>query len=441
MPTGVKAARGKRYRPLKKVARLAVISSLALCLPMACTRPESDRNRIVYAFWGSVQQQKAEEEIIGAFEEAHPEIHVETLPVGSRFVDKIQAMLVGGVAPDVMMVTNDFYYDWAVRGALADLTNEMQTLREEGEVMPTALRATAWNQRVYALPVNAHGWVTYVNQTALRKAGIAIPESGLTWDFILSVAPQLASREGHPDAPTEFAMFAPDAVTIFWQCGARLFDDLAHPTKVTINSPEALKALELVRTLHANPLVVPAEVSKDEGTYQLFKDGRVAFFFNGRWISPELIGRTDFEWDILPYPGMEGSNLTVHDFTGLAVWSKSPRQEAARKFVQFYASRAGAALAMGHMRNVPVFREDAYGKDFLSLRPPSSMRHYSATMEEGASLNFVYTPGVARVKRLFQNRMQQALAEPDLPSELIIQGLEADLRRWLKEMKEAGILN
>ncbi|MEX2381326.1 MAG: sugar ABC transporter substrate-binding protein [Opitutales bacterium] len=420
------------------------LAAIACLLLAGCTRPpEVDANRILFSFWGSVQQQKAEEEIIRAFEEAHPDIQVEMMVIGGpRYAEKIQAMFVGNVAPDVVMVNFNYYDDWATRGVLLDLTEEFEAISDEAEFLPIPRRLVERDGRVFGLPINAHGLATYYNMDALAQAGVEIPPEGLTWDFLEEVAPRLSSRHGDPDAPTDYAFFLPVNMsnTVFWQHGVRLFDDHFHPTKVTINTPEAADALEFLRRVRSSGFSAPPEVATDEGTFQLFRDEKVAFYFDGRWRTPEFADRTDFEWNVTPFPAGATSGMTQHGGTILGVASNSTRKEAARKFVRFYASPSGAEIAMHGQRNVPVYRELAYGKEFLALRPPKDMVNFSKTMEDGAALYNLYAPGVSEVGRIFEGRLEQALTRPEIPAQVVLEGLEEDLNRWLKKMKDQKAL-
>lgn len=426
------------FAPLFRPALIAGAAAL-LFFFASCTRPaEEDANRILFSFWGSVQQQKAEEEIIRAFRKAHPEIQVDTMVIGSRYPDKIQAMFVGNAAPDVVMVNFFQYDDWASRGVLLELTEEFQAIEREAEFLPIPRRVVEREGKVFGLPINAHGQTAFYNKNALARAGVEIPPDGLTWDFMEEIAPRLSSRHGDADAPTDYLMLLPHPAIIFWQHGVRLFDDLFEPREVTVNGPEALQAIDFLRRMRSSGFAVPPDVQADEGTFQLFRDGRVAFYFNGRWMTPEFADRTEFEWDVAPMPAGPVSGVTMHGGTILGVWANSPRTEAARKFVEFYASPRGSEIAMHWQRNVPVYREVAYGEEFLSLRPPESIVRFSETMEEDAALFLLYAPGLAEVARIFDGRIQQALSRPELPAQTVVDGLEEDLKRWLRRMENKG---
>ncbi len=416
-----------------------VMVATGLLLTGCARPPEEDANRIRFAIWGSVRQEAAERRMIEEFQRLHPEIRVDLITIGSRYPEKMQAMMVGNVAPDVFLILLYDYYDWAARGVLKDLTDDFEAMREEGEILPVAEKLVQFRGRVHGLPVNAHGFVLYCNLDALESAGVSIPEEGFSWEHLREIAPRLSARHGDPDAPTDYLLQLPQPVIFFWQHGVQLFDDLTHPTRVTVNTPAAVEALDFYRGLQGSGHAVPPEVVQDEGSFQLFRDGRTAFFISGRWSAPEFIDRTAFRWDIHRYPRGPVSDVTWHGGSTIGIWSKTPRVEAARAFARFYTSREGSALNMQFGRTVPVHRDLAYGEEFLGIGRPPGMRRFSETMEDGAANFFLYAPGAREVTRIFNQRMEQAVATPELSSEELLVRLEEDLNRWLDRMKQRGL--
>ena len=397
-----------------------------------CTRPDDGVTHLQFSIWGSVEQEKVEREVVAAFEAAHPAIRIDLLAIGSQYPAKIQAMMVGDAAPDVVMVGIDQYYEWASRGVLLDLTDDLAAVTRGEAMFPIPRDAFAWKGRCYALPVNCHGMEMYVNRDAFRAAGLPFPGEGLTWEKLDALAPKLSRRHGDPRAPTDYAYELPNPMILFWAFGAHLFDDPVHPTRVTVRSSEAREALDFMRRALASGYVVPSDVQGDQGDYQLFRDGKVALYFNGRWSTPNFEGKTAFDWDVAPIPAGPAGRTTYHGGTALAVWKGSPHAEAAREFVRFYASPEGERIAMRGKRNVPVFRALASSPEFLALTPPASLACFVRTMEEGGSAYPLYAPGSAEVAQIFGGRMEQALSQPGIPADRILAGLEADLNRWLE---------
>jgi multiple sugar transport system substrate-binding protein len=416
----------------------AVVAALAWGGLSSCTRPEEEANTIVFSYWGSPEQQRTERAVIEAFEAANPGVRVKSLPVSpplQRYNDKVQAMLVGQVAPDVIMIEFSRYDEWRARGVLEDVTGQMAELSQHDELMPVARRAFERDGKFFAVPTNAHAYVTYFNRDALAAAGVAMPEA-MTWAWLEEVAPKLSRRAGSTTATSDYAFQLPLPSIMLWAFGASLFDDLFNPTRSTVNTPEAVEAIACIRRLLATGAVLPPEIGTmtlDVGTYQLFRDAKLAFFFSGRWSTPDLVSVTSFSWDVRPMPSGPAGNMSQHGGTLLGVWSGSKNKELAKRFVQFYASSEGMKIVLQGKRLVPVFRKMAYGDEFLALTPPQSLRIFSESMEAGAASNYIYAPGYSEVKRIFEGAMERAMIRPDIPAETILASLEKELNRWIEK--------
>jgi multiple sugar transport system substrate-binding protein len=406
-----------------------LILGLAGCVP-----PKNDRTEILFSMWGSLKQLEVERRMIEEFERAHPDIRVRMLPIGHRYPDKIQAMMVGGAAPDVVMVEMNQYDEWASRGVLLDLTESVLRVADGDELLPVPSRAFERDGRYFGVPVNAHGLATYVNLDAIRAAGFEFERdfTRLTWEKLLEFAPRLSKRKGDPRAPTDFAFLMPHPSIIFFGYGGKLFDDPERPDQVAVPSPEAKAAFEMIRRAYRSGYAVPPDVVSDQGTYQLFREGRVALLFDGRWRTPELKD-TKFTWDVVPIPAGPAGAITTHGGTIAGIWSGSPNADAARKFIEFYGSREGARAAASAGRNVPVFRRLAFG-EFLQHRPPHSIRQFPETMEAGRSQILLYGPGLAEVNSIFGRAVDTAL-HTDRPIDSILAILQSDLHDWLKWRK------
>ena len=256
-----------------------------------CLRPPGEKKELLFSFWGSLEQQKADRTIIEEFERENPGIRVKMLPIGQRYVEKVQAMLLGSVAPDIMMVDISYYDRWMERGVLMDITDSVAELSREDELMYLPRRTFERNGRFHAAPLNVHGLVMCVNREALKAAGLPFSPGGWTWEQVREMAPALSRRHGNPQAITDYALLMPSAEVLFAAYGAKLFDNPDRPTRAMVDSPEARSAFTFYRDLFLSGHAVPPDVKDDQGTYQLFRDGRIAFFFCGRRSPASTIGR------------------------------------------------------------------------------------------------------------------------------------------------------
>ncbi|MDB6127536.1 MAG: putative sugar transporter sugar-binding protein [Verrucomicrobia bacterium] len=404
-------------------------------------REKDHRTTVRFAVWATAAQQRVEEEIIREFERSQPDVRVELLAFEfSSFDAKVQAMMVGGEAPDVMLVKNSTYDDWAARSVLADLTPLVQAMDRADELMPAARTIFERNGRYFAFPVNVHGLVTYVNLDALAAAGVTLPADGLSWDEIWKIAPRLSRRAGNPRAPTDYALLEPPPYPVLEEFGGALFDDSHRPTKVVIDSAPGRAWVEWCQRLASSGWCAPRATASDQGTYQLFRDGRVALFFSGRWQVPDFAGHTGFNWDVRPFPSGPHGRTTMHGGTGIAVAAASRAPDAARQFAQFYAGRRGAEIAMRAGRTVPVQRGLAHSAEFLGLHPPASPQYFVDTMEAGAASYWLYAPGAPEVSKIVTSRMDEALSDPSLSASVVTKRMHDDLVRWLARQQRAGLI-
>jgi len=422
-----------------RVLRFVLVTGFLALLAGCVVRDEDERETIRFAVWATPAQQKVEQAIIDAFEQRNPRVHVELLALEYvSYDEKIQAMVVGQDPPDALLVKNTTYDDWSVRGVLADLTDAATELEAGDAFMPMARKIFARNGRYRALPVNTHGLVTFVNLDALAAAGVKLPEGELTWDLLLQIAPLLSRRAGQAAAPTDYALFEPPAYSILTELGGALFDDPFRPARVTIDSPEGRAWIAWFQRLQAAGFVAPRGVALDAGFYQLFREGRVAFFFSGRWQVPDFAGKTSFRWDVRPFPAGPHGRVTMHGGTGIAVAAASRHADAARRFAAFYAGAEGARVSMHAGRTVPVQRGLAHSAEFLNLRPPDSPHHFVDTMEKDAAGYWLYTPGALEVHKIVMRRMDEALADPGLDPAVVTGRLKGDLALWLSRQQRSG---
>jgi len=420
----------------------ALVCALLFTWLLSGCAPQAENQVTIRAsFWGGVQQAAIERQIVQGFEAAYPGIKVEIINSGGRYAEKIQAMMIGGIEPDVIMVDLLVYHDWAARGVLADLTPHVAELERRDPFMPLALDSFSWQGRYYAVPTNVHGMVTYLNLDSLVAAGMTISPEGMTWAELEKLGPALSRRSGLSSAPTDYACALPPPFFFMIGYGVKFFDDRHHPNRITVaDTPRAAEAIAYWRRMHQQGWAVPRSTVLDQGESEMFRDGKLAITFSGRYVTPILAANPKLRWDIVPFPTNHGERVAPHAGTGLAISKKTKHSAAAKAFIEYYVSAAGSKIAVTGGRMVPVRRSTAYGADFLRLQPPAAMRRYAETMEAGAASAGAYAPGLLEINELVHRRLEQSLADPALPAEDIVEGLADDLRRWQRRMQEKGFL-
>jgi len=424
--------------------KLILVGACVFLGASGCKRPETGRTTLQFAFWGSIEQQQAENEIIRRFEAAYPDIRIEPMRIGARYQEKLQAMLVGDIAPDVFMVPINLFPDLAARDALLDVTDEVAAIAAKGEIMPVPRQAFRYRGRDYGIPITVHALTLYTNFDALRAAGVTVPPEGPSWEWLEAIAPRFAGRAGRRDAPTDYLMVMPALTLVVWGFGGDFFDDPFKPTRVMVNSPQTEAAFDYLRRLHATGAVLPfsyfSDRSNPQSAIQLFRDGKVAFHTSGRWDTPNLRDRTNFTWDVLPIPSGPGGRISEHGGTALVISRRTRHPEAAKEFCRFYSSPAVADIFIEGGRYVPILRQVAYSPEFLAQRPPASIVEFTRTMEAGASRQIVYVPGHSELSVLIDDTLGRLTTPNNLTTKQIVGILEAELNRWLERQQRKGLL-
>jgi multiple sugar transport system substrate-binding protein len=420
-------------RRLLACALLIAFTGLAGCVPR-----EDTQVRLRVSFWSPPG---IEEEVARRFEAAHPGVKVDLLITGGRYFEKLQSMIVAGNEPDVLMVHDTFFHEWAARAVFTDLTDFVQELHREDPYMTTPLETFEWNGRNYALPLATNAMVTYGNLEALAQAGHTFPWSTLNWHDLEQLGPRLSRYGGNPSSPTEYLCAMPQEWFFLIAYGARCFDDLHHPREVVVESETTIAAFEFWRRMHQRGWAVPRSTVLDQGESEMFRDGRIAMLFEGRASSRIIMGNTGLSWDIAPLPvGPAGRPAVPHISSGVAISRRSKHPELARAYLRFYASDAGMEVPIERGVMAPTRRRQALGEMFLSRTPPASMRPYVEPVESGQITAMAYAPGRLEAAEIVRNRFEQSLAEPALSTAQIVAALGADLREWLKRMQEKGLL-
>jgi len=421
---------------LRSLSIFSLAVALAgLALTAGCVPKEGNEIHLRASFWNPPG---VDREIARRFEATHPGVKIDLLITGGRYAEKLQSMIVAGNEPDIIMVHDTFYHDWAARGVFADLTEFVHTEDQADPIMPGLIDVFTREQRTYALPIDCNAMVTFGNNAAADYVGIKYPWPAFSWDELEKLGPRL-SRSGNPASPTEYMCALPQPPFFFTAFGARCFDDLYHPRKIVVESPVTTAAMEYWRRLHQRGWAVPRSTLLDQGESEMFRDGRIAFLFWGRAVARTVRANSALRWDVAPVPSGPIGRSIPHLTMGVGISRRTKHPELAREFLHFYASDVGVEFPVQLGQIVPVRRRQATGELLLGQHPPASPQAFVEAMETGITA-VAYCPGRQAVEEIITKRFEQVLAEPDVPVERIVAGLGADLRAWLQQMQQKGYL-
>jgi multiple sugar transport system substrate-binding protein len=197
------------------------------------------------------------------------------------------ALIAAGTPPDVFESGAVFVPTLALRKAAVPLDG--YAARDKFDLKdfwPGILNGTSWRGQTFAL---TDTWAVnniYYNRDAYRGAGVPVPTKDWTFDQWVESSLKLTNEQADPPRWGLFystVFFA--VMPIMWAFGADWWDE--SRTKVTLNSPEALAAIEwIANTWNKHRVSPPPAVTsqRGQGYRDLFHAGRLAsYHYGGHW--------------------------------------------------------------------------------------------------------------------------------------------------------------
>ena len=290
-----------------------------------------------------------------AFEKKYPKVKVKVVDIGyDNAYDKISVGLQSGHGlPDVVTVETDHMagYIGAFPHGFVNLTPAAGSMKADFD--PTKWAAsTDTAGHLYSLPWDDGPVGLFYRRDYFTAAHID-PSSIKTWDQLVAAGKKIKAATGKKllvaDVTNGDSLFP----MLLQQQGASYF---TKDGKVSLDSPQALKALQLEKAMQDAGLI-DNEKGWD-GLVSATKAGNVAtqpiaVWWTGTLTSemPKLSGK----FGVLPLPAFEPGGATTSNNGGstLAIPSQSKHPDAAWAFVKFALTDRANAVAM--MKNEGLF--------------------------------------------------------------------------------------
>ncbi len=234
------------------------------------------------ATWAGAQEAQELEAIIDRINAESETFQIVHEPAPADYYTKIQTMLAGGTAPDLIWLAQEYVVPYAARGALMDLTDRLKADSRPAanldDYFPLVLEHAMYEGKVYGLPWIGQPVIVYYNKDLFDEKGIPYPTDDWTWEEFRNLAVQLTDKEKGIYG-TSFNGWPPVQMFI-WQAGGEVISpDLKSSP---IDSPEAIQALEFYSSIIYNEEVAPSMATVNEqGFSEMFKAGKIAMFFGG----------------------------------------------------------------------------------------------------------------------------------------------------------------
>jgi multiple sugar transport system substrate-binding protein len=374
----------RAWKSRRRIALLLVGLLLIACNPQATPQPapppvaSAEPVTLHFAVSGEPADVEAYAMVVRAFEAAHPDVTVQMdqIPSAGDFHTKMAAAFAAGDPPDVMTVGYRYLGKYAARGVLEVLEPRMaasQTVQPSA-FYPQALEAYRVDGQVVCVPINISSSVIYYNKDLFDRAAIAYPQPDWTWaDFVATARALTLDTDGDGqvdqwgfDTVNDIRRLAP----FVWQHGGEIVDDLEKPTRLTLDSPAAVEALQWFVDLQLKEHVRPgkeeaAAVDPDER----FMEGKLAMDMGSRVATAQFLAIQGFTWDVAPLPRDQGPAAVLHS-EAYCMAAASLVKDAAWSFIEFASGEPGQTIAAKAGRTVPSMISVAQSPAFLSPNQP-----------------------------------------------------------------------
>ncbi|HEY5039699.1 MAG TPA: sugar ABC transporter substrate-binding protein [bacterium] len=324
---------------------------IAAVLGLGCSR-ESGTTVRVAQFTTDPNLIKIISEAAQGIEKRHPGLRVQLVNIPyNNYIEKITTQFAANNVPDVVYVEVNNFVDLYLRGAFMDLTPYCQkdALDLTG-YYPGVLGRFSPGGRVYAIPQDtAPSGLVYYNKKFFQEAGLPFPTNKWKWpEPFLSICQKLVKKNATGKV-VRWAYSDPYAIqfdSFMLSNGGNWVDDTDHPTRLTMDSPQALEAArfrwEMIHKYHVSP--DPSEIQTfnfSAGAEDMFMNGKIAMMASGIWHTPKFLKAKDLDFDVVEFPaGPKGLKGWSSGGSGYAMSKDSKNKDLAWMVIKEMTSEA-----------------------------------------------------------------------------------------------------
>ncbi len=355
---------------MKRIFLLCAVAVAIMWTIAETTLPSrTDEHGRTVLTW-STDQNPARRGQLAPFASQNPDISVMVEP---NSFDRTIVQCATGVGPDIIEIysTQDMVA-YVQAGILLDLT---EYAREMGfgpeSTYPRLVGNLMYEGRQYRYPANAASQVLIYNKRIFDEAGVPYPTDGMLWDDFIELAKPLTVESPDGRGHDRFALvMGQDYVKdLLLQFGASFFDETK--TRCTIDSPQALAAMEFYRDLIRVHRLIPSPSAAESlsaaggwghGEIRWFASEKAACIWGSRWMMvifrqyPELHPHLG----VVTLPRLPGGTSASYSGTrGPGINAASERIPESLEFLRYLASPEYAEVIAMSSDGLPPLAEYA----------------------------------------------------------------------------------
>ncbi|MFD7309742.1 ABC transporter substrate-binding protein [Promicromonospora sp. NPDC059942] len=284
------------------------------------------------------------DERIAQFEEANPDIQVETKEFtwsGTTFA----AELAGGTLPDVFPIPFTDGRALIERGQIADVHELVAELPYADQFNPTVAAAGQDAEgNMWAVPIAAYNQGLHYNRALFEEAGLDPDNPPATWDEVREAAKTIADKTGQAGYAhmTQSNTGGWILTTETYALGGRVVEGEGDDITATVDNDATVAALEMLREMRWEDNSMGSSFLYDWGTInQDFAAGKIGMYVSGGANYPNLFTQNQMNPDeygvtVLPLEGDDAGTLGGGTLAAVSSAASEAEQAAAVKWIDFY---------------------------------------------------------------------------------------------------------
>lgn len=333
----------------KLVSILTALALLAVCLPAAFAETE-------VTFWHTYSEGEEKiflEQVLPAFEEAHPDVHINAIRMPYDGLNQqIITAVAGNTAPDLIRMDITWVAQFAKLGALEALDEYEGFSDILAGALPGPMETNVYRGKHYGLPLNTNTITGVWNLERLNELGFDAPPA--TMDEFLAAADKA-------DPANEKWLFGiqstqPWAIMPYlWTLGGVVTDDDYTVATGYLNGEATVKAMETIKAWYDGQIISSSVLGDEPGTWGGVENGNYAMVLEGPWFYSA--GEEKPNHPSAPLPSVDGRSVSVVGGENLVMIKGSKNAEAAWTFMQ-YMTTAEAQLPMVNAGMIPTMADN-----------------------------------------------------------------------------------
>ncbi|MET9329399.1 ABC transporter substrate-binding protein [Tsukamurella sp. NPDC003166] len=311
-----------------------------------------------------------EQELIDAFQKANPGIKVEMLDGGKNYeqvAQKFQTSLTGGTKPDVVVVSDVTWFNFALNKQIAPLDDLFAGagLKPE-EYVDSLLADTKFDGKHYAVPYSRSTPLFYYNKDVWKKAGLE-DRGPKDWDEFVQWAPRIQEAIGGDKKAIVLADSENYIDWVFegwnWSKGGAY----SNGWDLKFTTPESIAAANQLKEVIGKWGRLVTTPENDFGA------GLAAATMQSTGSLKTIASAAKFEVGTAFLPGPAGKSCPTGG-AGVAITEgiSAQRKAAAMKFIEFLTNTANTAKftqATGYMPVRKAAVDEPSLKEFIEKNP------------------------------------------------------------------------